>query len=328
QISDDIKAIIKLDEAIPAPDITQHMAEEAFEHVLVYAGAVIPSRDEIDTRIIYETFTGTAQYGTYYSGGGNGIIDTPSDVGGWPAYNSTTPPADSDHDGMPDDWETANDLNPNDASDRNGDSDADGYTNLEEYLNSLVDNFKYLVRPIHFKIDSTDNNLIYLSWTDISDNETGFIIERSSGEGFNEVASLPANTTTYIDNTITESGFYKYRIKAFNDEIESFYTDSIAVSLNITLFTGNFSSENIDLKINPNPFYDIANISYNITNRTTTHLSIYDLTGKEIACIVNKIQIPGAYHYVLNGNQLENGIYIIKLKTNNSVSFIKILKLK
>lgn len=45
---------------------------------------------------------------------------------------------DTDLDGMPNTWESANGLNPDDAADRNGDTDADGYTNVEEYLNSLV----------------------------------------------------------------------------------------------------------------------------------------------------------------------------------------------
>jgi hypothetical protein len=53
--------------------------------------------------------------------------------------NATRPAGfDSDQDGMPDAWESANGLDPNDASDRNDDADGDAYTNLEEYLSSLV----------------------------------------------------------------------------------------------------------------------------------------------------------------------------------------------
>ena len=48
-------------------------------------------------------------------------------------------PADTDHDGMPDAWEKAHGLDPHDPADRNGDRDGDGYTNLEEYLNSLCE---------------------------------------------------------------------------------------------------------------------------------------------------------------------------------------------
>jgi hypothetical protein len=58
-------------------------------------------------------------------------------VGGWPQLRSTLAALDSDGDGMPDDWERSHGLNPHDPSDRNGDRNGDGFTNLEEYLNSL-----------------------------------------------------------------------------------------------------------------------------------------------------------------------------------------------
>ena len=77
--------------------------------------------DSLDTRIIEEVRNGTATYGY------NGIIDTPSDVGGWPALATGPAPLDSDHDGMPDAWETRHQLNPGQASDGNTDSDGDGY---------------------------------------------------------------------------------------------------------------------------------------------------------------------------------------------------------
>jgi hypothetical protein len=58
-------------------------------------------------------------------------------VGGYPEYKGT-PYKDADKDGMPDAWETKNGLNPNNASDASRDRDNDGYTNIEEYLNSVV----------------------------------------------------------------------------------------------------------------------------------------------------------------------------------------------
>jgi len=83
----------------------------------------------VDTRIIEEVRSGNAKPGKA------GIITTPEDVGGWPEYKSTPAPVDSDHDGMPDEWETKYGLDPNDPSDAAKDKDGDGYTNLEEYLN-------------------------------------------------------------------------------------------------------------------------------------------------------------------------------------------------
>jgi hypothetical protein len=64
-------------------------------------------------------------------------INDPLDSKGWPVLAAGTAPQDSDHDGMPDGWETAHGLNPN-LDDSAQDPNGDGYTNLEEYINGLA----------------------------------------------------------------------------------------------------------------------------------------------------------------------------------------------
>ena len=66
-----------------------------------------------------------------------GIIDSQNDVGGWPLLKSKKAPRDTDHDGMPDKWEKRHGLNPKDAAD-GAKLSANGYTNLEIYLNHLA----------------------------------------------------------------------------------------------------------------------------------------------------------------------------------------------
>jgi hypothetical protein len=110
--------------------------------VLAEAGAVIPKRDSTDLRIVREVATGTASFGGGW-GRGSGIIDSQADAGGWPELRSAAAPADSDHDGMPDGWELSRRLDPLDSTDRNGDPDCDGYTNLEDYLNGLCVTLRY-----------------------------------------------------------------------------------------------------------------------------------------------------------------------------------------
>ena len=121
----------RLNEPWPAMEINQQTAEEAFQSVLDHAGCSLPIRDKVDADIIDDVLHGTAKYGN------KGIIDSPSDVGGWPTLNSTTAPTDTDHDGIPDNWETAHGLNPKDSKDGN-EIGKGGYTHLEIYLNSLV----------------------------------------------------------------------------------------------------------------------------------------------------------------------------------------------
>ena len=66
-----------------------------------------------------------------------GIITDPRQMGGYPEYKTWTPYVDTDRDGMPDEWELANGLNPSDPSDANGDLTGDGYTNIEKYINAI-----------------------------------------------------------------------------------------------------------------------------------------------------------------------------------------------
>lgn len=112
--------------------VAEHTAEVAFEKVLAYGGASLV-RDAIDTRISDEVRNGTATFSGSVSKR-PGIIDKPSDVGGWPVYQSATAPVDSDNDGIPDGW-----LAANYPEKKSTDLNEQGYTYLEVYLNSLVE---------------------------------------------------------------------------------------------------------------------------------------------------------------------------------------------
>ena len=133
---------IRLENPTEAGEVTTHSALKAYEKVLSFAGASL-NRDDVDTRYAKETREGTA----IYSGSvtkKKGRIDLVSDVQGYTEANFGTGsrPAgyDTDNDGIPDEWEKANGLNPNNASDallftldkKNW------YNNIEVYLNSLV----------------------------------------------------------------------------------------------------------------------------------------------------------------------------------------------
>ena len=134
---------IKMDAPAPTGEVTTHSAAQAFSKVLAYGGASL-YRDDIDARYMEEAKTGTALYKGSITLS-PGIIDKVSDVKGYTEANfgTATRPADfdTDKDGIPDAWELANGLNPNDGSDALTYSlDGKGYyTNLEVYANSLVE---------------------------------------------------------------------------------------------------------------------------------------------------------------------------------------------
>ena len=113
-------------EPFDVPHVGVDSAENAYELVLTFAGATLPRRDPVDTRVLSEVRGGTGR-----------IISSPREVGGWPALQSKEPPQDSDGDGMPDSWERSHDLDPQNAADGAAYTN-EGYTNLEHYLNGLA----------------------------------------------------------------------------------------------------------------------------------------------------------------------------------------------
>jgi hypothetical protein len=143
---------VRVDQPFPMAPVTIIPANEAYDFVLKNTGASLPKRDEVDHRIVEEVRTGNIKY----TEGGKtgigsqfvkrrlpadsykmGIITHPSQVGGYPEYKGQ-PYKDSDNDGMPDAWEVKNGLNPRSAADASKDRNNDGYTNIEEYLNSVI----------------------------------------------------------------------------------------------------------------------------------------------------------------------------------------------
>ena len=124
---------IRLNKPWPAMAINQQTPEAAYRAILAHSGCSKPNRDSVDGRIIEEVRKGTATCGE------DGIITTPSDVGGWPNLKGASAPVDSDHDGMSDAWEKAHGLDPSNKNDgKKTNLSADSYTNLEMYLNELA----------------------------------------------------------------------------------------------------------------------------------------------------------------------------------------------
>ena len=101
-------------------------AKEAYESCLKKSGCSLV-RDTVDERLIQTIIDTTGK-----------VIDSQNDVGGWDMYPSVVRPAgfDTDQDGMPDAWERKWGFNPNDPTDGNKDHNSDGFTNLEQYINS------------------------------------------------------------------------------------------------------------------------------------------------------------------------------------------------
>ncbi len=115
-----------LDPRVLSSGVPVDPVDEVMDLVMNGAGATIPSRDAVDLRLIDEMIAGEGS-----------VIDSQSEVGGWPVLDPGVAPIDSDSDGIPDDWEQEFGLDPADALDANSDPDGDGYTYIEDYINSF-----------------------------------------------------------------------------------------------------------------------------------------------------------------------------------------------
>jgi len=122
--TDELRQAFKQSKPLTVAPVTTTDAVTAYRQVLEQAGATLPARDAVDVRIVNDVKNRTGR-----------IIDDELTVGGWPELTSAPAPPDADKDGMPDAWETTHGLNPNDPSDASGDTDRDGYTHIEEWLN-------------------------------------------------------------------------------------------------------------------------------------------------------------------------------------------------
>ncbi len=133
---DEVKKSLKLETPIEFAAVTTHTAQDAYDRVLDYVGASL-HRDEYDRMLVDECRNGETLFTK------NGLIDSqeqvvyPNGGSGWPVLATKPALADTDGDGIPDDWEKENGLNPDDPEDGKETSDS-GYTHLEEYMNSLV----------------------------------------------------------------------------------------------------------------------------------------------------------------------------------------------
>lgn len=207
------KDAIKSNSEFAKATVTTHNASQAWEKVLKYCGAS-HRRDTLDRRYAAEARSGSYAY-TGSKTGLRGIIDSPSDVGGYPLLSSKSKLTDSDGDGMPDIWEKANGLNANDASDASAYSlDPKGYyTNIEVYCNSLVEDLVKAQNkdalsnveeyyPTTTRVDGVDyydGTLAAIEDSETSENAVSFMIAQ------NTHTTDPQATVWGFDNNITVS---------------------------------------------------------------------------------------------------------------------------
>lgn len=313
----------KLDTAWPSMDINQQLAKEAYASVLDNVGASLPKRDIVDERIVDNTRNGDATYEGVYDQIKNvpdadaivGIIDTEADVMGWPVLKSATAPTDTDHDGMPDEWENAHGLNPNNVRDGKIMGE-DGYSNLEKYLNSIE--FNYPVS--NYKLTKISESRYTLDWSDTYLAEDSFRVERSDNNGdFRVIATLPKYSNTYTDNSVP-AGKVTYRVIALNNDNAT--PGGTGISTMETAVSDVISaSGKAKVSYYPNPFSDQIHFDIPLSEPQKVRIELYDITGKKVTTLVDQSFPSGKNSFVWNSNttelNLSPGLYLISIEMGN-----------
>ncbi len=292
--------------------IEMQSAEDAYKSILPQAGALLPQRDAVDIRIVNDVIDRTGK-----------IIDSPSQVGGWPALNNTVPPADSDLDGMPDTWEDARGLDKNNPGDRNN-LTSNGYTQLENYLNSIE--FQNPVQNVNYQMNS--DGLASIHWDDLYIGEDSFRIERSvNGAPYTVIANLSKNSTLYVDNDFQPAQEINYRIIAIQVGVVETPPNEIitATGLDLQISDSIYVGDTIDII----PLFEPKNVTNQLIgwnlSQNPENISELDYTGRLVALHSGEVIITGT---LMDGSNTEATKKVVILEKIPSTDHKNILDQK
>lgn len=205
--------------------VSMMSAQDALAWIIDSVGPSLPVRDQVDQYLIDELVS-FGKKGTI-----NGI-STEKDLphkGTGVLYDGYKP-QDTDGDAMPDEWEIANGLNPNDAGDAMKIA-ANGYANIENYSFSIVSAYPYVKSPSSLRATETNKYDILLQWNDNASDETSVVLEQSAdNKTFTVIATLEADADSFRVSGLTPETTYYFRVKALNGDIISVYSNVLKVA--------------------------------------------------------------------------------------------------
>jgi len=208
------------------PELEKWGASSLIDNLLPEVGASLPYRDIADCYMVDEVCSYGVR-GKLITNENELPIGIPTT---WTMFAGTKP-IDTDGDGMPDIWETANGTDPN--VDDAMTIAENGYANIENYINSITrsDRQSYLRAPMLLSLESATTNSLTISWSDFTDNEDGFIVEMKKDGEFVEIDRTKANVSRFTikDTSLKPGTSYVVRICSFSGEQKSEYTEETTV---------------------------------------------------------------------------------------------------
>lgn len=222
-------------------NVTLVAADVAYEQVLNRAGVTYPMRDAIDARVIAQVENNTGFY-----------INTQDEIGGYCAPETTREASyDTDMDGIPDTWEKANGLNPNDATDSKKLASS-GYAWVEVYFNELVKDVvaaDYAAVNPDVSIDLANNTMVE-EGKDVTVNAVatanngGSIAEVWFFNGAEVVAKDKEAPFSYTYTGLAD-GTYNISVRAYDNAGNATQSNTMKLHVNSTAGTGDWTSVDI-----------------------------------------------------------------------------------
>ncbi|MBS1494682.1 MAG: choice-of-anchor J domain-containing protein [Bacteroidetes bacterium] len=178
---------------------------------------------------------------------------------------------------------------------------------------------------------SIDNRKVTLNWsTTNEENNAGFEIERkltsatvwtTAGHVNGAGNSNTVRSYSFSDNNLS-TGKYNYRLKQVDFNGNFKYYD-LANEVNIGVPNKFNLAQNY-----PNPFNPTTNINYDLPFDSKVAIKIFDITGREVASIVNQVQPAGFYSVNFNASVLSSGVYFYQINADGgNQNFVKTMKM-
>jgi len=194
---------------------------------------------------------------------------------------------------------------------------------------SDVWNFTIILKPTSFNLKQSGSNEITLSWTDNSEVEDGYVIERKLSEEtfFTVIDTLKGSGNEYIDPDAVQGQTYFYRIKAYKGSAESDYSNEISI------IVSDIQEKETPIEFsvsqnNPNPFNPITKIQFALPKTARTKITIYNLLGREIMTLINK-KLQAGYHEInIDATYLSSGVYVYRIQSGAFIQSKKMILMK
>jgi hypothetical protein len=176
--------------------------------------------------------------------------------------------------------------------------------------------------PADLTSEVISDSQIDLSWTDLSDNEDGYIIEQETAGSYSTIAIVEANVTSFSCIDLTELTEYTYSVQAFNIAGFSDYSNKTTATTDSGSSTSVrqvISGRELAIHVFPNPFHSSTQIEFSIPGSCLVSLKVYDMSGRELETLVHEKMAGGQHKIMFDASDLSVGTYFYILHAGDHV---------